>query len=433
MYTSEKTPRPLEGVNVLDVTQLWAGPMVTRMLGHLGATVIKVETPNRPDSLRTLGSDLPQRYPNSDPGTDPRNRNAWFNTQNHDKLGLIIDLKTPEGLGIMEKLAAHCQVFVANSRAGVMERLGLGYRRYRELRGKDAVYVEMSAFGSTGERSHLAGFGLQFEAASGAPMLIGGTDAPTLTGYALADAAGGIVTATSVVTALERARQSGHGAYIETSLAEAYMTLLGDVYLESSAGYPVDEMYGDNKAPDAAPYGVYRISGPDEFVAIGIDSNEQWDCLVEKINIDSLRRDEYSDVEYRLKEQENIRALIQQWVDTASTANEVVESLQAVGVPASKVASSADVANDSSLQESGYFREVTHPSTGTHSYPGLPYLFNGQYVPIDRPAPRWGEDTASILRDVIGLPAEQIDDLADRGIIFQHHGDVSHSSTFERT
>ncbi|MFE5706795.1 CaiB/BaiF CoA transferase family protein [Rhodococcus koreensis] len=407
--------KPLEGVYVLDMTQVWAGPMVTRMLASFGATVIKIEGPTRPDTLRTLGWDLPQRFPDGDRGLDPENRNAWFNTQNHGKLGVLLDIRAPEGLALVERLAQRCQVLVSNSRSGAMAKLGLGYDRYRELRGPDAVVAEMSAFGATGERAKLAGFGLQFEAAAAGPWLIG-DEQPVLTGYAVADAVGGVATAGAIMTAVLHARRTGIGSYIDASLVEAYLSTMGDVVLEATLGQNVIDRYGANRHPGAAPHGIFPV-GDGRWLAVGVHTDQQWQALV-KVSADpTIAAPEWASADDRERHIAPLHVAVAQWTKAQPDAARLEALLQDVGVPAAVVATAADVARNPFLASTDYYAEVTHPSTGTHRYPGLPYSVDGRHLAPGSPAPCWGEHTDQVLSGLLGLDEAELADLADRGII----------------
>jgi crotonobetainyl-CoA:carnitine CoA-transferase CaiB-like acyl-CoA transferase len=401
-------------VYVLDMTQVWAGPMATRVLASFGATVIKIEGPGRPDSLRTLGWDLPQRYPNGERGVDPYNRNAWFNTHNHGKLGVLVDVRTPEGLDLVEGLASKCQVLVSNSRSGAMAKLGLGYERYRELRGPDAVVAEMSAFGATGERALLAGFGLQFEAAAAAPWLIG-DKSPVLTGYAIGDAIGGVATASAIMTAILEAKHTGRGSYIDSSLVESYLSVIGDVVLEATLGLDVASRYGANRHPGAAPHGSFQV-GDGRWLCLGVHNEEQWRALV-RVTGNLLTDDRWNDPADRECHQEELHAVIGEWVRSQLDAAQLEARLQDSGVPAAVVATAADVAANPFLSDAGYFAEVTQQSTGTHRYPGLPFRVDGDHLSPGTPAPRWGEHTDQVLKEMLGLDEGDLTDLAELGVI----------------
>ena len=174
--SADETPTlPLEGITVLDFSHWWAGPMATRILGGLGARIIKVESPGRPDPMRFPNdTDVLERYPDRDPGPDPINRNAMFNTHNVDKLDVVIDIKHDDGRAIIRHLAEISDVFIANYRPGVLERLGLGYDVLSEW-NPQLIYVEMPGYGKTGPMAKMPAYGSQFDAASGSAWAVGGS------------------------------------------------------------------------------------------------------------------------------------------------------------------------------------------------------------------------------------------------------------------
>lgn len=184
---------PLHDIRVLDFTHVWSGPMGTRALAALGAEVIKVEGPERPDMLRGVRAvGVTSRFPDFFPGENARDRNAWFNTQNTDKYGITLDIKDPRGLELVREIAATSQVFIANYRPGVLSRIGLGEDALREVR-PDLIYAEMPGYGEDGPMAGMQAYGAQFEANSGAAAITGGDGPPLLTGYALGDAVAGAV------------------------------------------------------------------------------------------------------------------------------------------------------------------------------------------------------------------------------------------------
>jgi crotonobetainyl-CoA:carnitine CoA-transferase CaiB-like acyl-CoA transferase len=223
----------LSGIRIVDFTGAWAGPMATRSLAFLGAEVIKIEGPERMDSWReTIAGVNAEKYADLQAGERPYNRSFRFNSQNHDKLGIVLDLKQPEGLAIALDLIRVSDVVVDNFSPGVMQSLGLGYDRLREVRS-DIIMVEMPAYGSWGPDSAAVAFGPNMEAMTGMATMMGyGDGVPALTSSAYLDPIGGLHGAAAVLTALVYRNRTGLGQYVELAQRETAMQFVGELLLE---------------------------------------------------------------------------------------------------------------------------------------------------------------------------------------------------------
>lgn len=391
----DRTPLPLEGIRVFDLTHVWSGPMGTRVLAALGAQVLKIENPARPDILRGNDADLRLRYPDGDYGADPLNRNAWFNTQNVGKRSVSLDLKSDEGRAAARELAADCDVVVSNYRAGVLRRMGFGYEELAHL-NPGLVVVEMTAFPSTSSQAGSAGFGAQFDAASGNTWLSGDAQGPILTGFAIGDPVGGLFAASAVVTALARRQVTGRGCHVEIPQSEAMMPLFGEAFVAQSRGRAREpRLNGD---PTGAPHGLFQTADG-VWLAIGVHDDAQWAALVPHLHADGLEvPSRWARAEVRRAEVDDVDRLVTRWVATLEDAAEVAQSLQDHGVPAGVSAGPAMLARDPQLTATGYFTDLDHASAGRHPYPGLPLRINGHRPTPARPAPLLGEHTADYVR-----------------------------------
>lgn len=393
---------PLAGIRVFDLTHVWSGPMGTRILAALGAEVLKIENPDRPDILRGNGNDLRLRYPELDYGDDPRNRNAWFNTQNVGKKSVRLDLKSPDDIERARQLAATCDVVMSNYRAGVLSRMGFGYEQLRDLR-PDIVVVEMTAFPSTSPQARAAGFGAQFDAASGNTWLSGDASGPVLTGFAIGDPVGGMFAAAAVMTGLERRRRTGLGCHVEIPQSEAMMPLFGEQYVLQSRGAAGQlRMNGD---PTGAPHGIYPTANG-QWVALGVHDDAQWAAVAAVMDSAGVTpQPGWATVAGRAGDLEGVEAAVSAWLSGIADPDTLVAALQAAKVPAARVAGPADLFADEQLRGSGFFTELDHPSAGRHPYPGLPIRIDGARTVPDRPAPLLGQHTDEVLG---ALPHERL-------------------------
>jgi crotonobetainyl-CoA:carnitine CoA-transferase CaiB-like acyl-CoA transferase len=409
---------PLRQHRVLDLTHVWSGPMATRVLTALGAEVIKLENPAKPDMLRGPGAtDLPLRYPDFDPGAVPQHRNAWFNTENTGKRAVALDIKKPAGLELARQLAAMSDVVIANYRPGVLDRMGLGYAELQKLR-EDIVLVEMPGYAPSSPLANAPAFGSQFDANSGAATLTGDLDGPLLTGFALGDPTAGLFAAAAAVTALSRRRRIGAGAHVVLPQAEAMMPLLGEYFLAESLGDPIRETLNADRR--YAPNGVYRTA--DGWLALTVRTDAQWAALASLLDRhDPGISDRYRGAEYRTIHREAIDTVVSVWTSHILDTSSAVQELQTIGVPAAPVANAAAVATNPQLHHAGYFSELTQASTGTYRYPTLPIIIDGVRAAPIEPAPGIGADTIWCLRTLLDLDDNRLAELERCGVIATSH------------
>ncbi|WP_433249389.1 CaiB/BaiF CoA transferase family protein [Actinomadura nitritigenes] len=416
--SGQEGPGPLAGIRVIDLTTAWAGPMATRSLAWLGAEVVKVEPPRRPDGWRGfLTGGPPHHYPDLAPGEKPYNRDLLFNTQGHDKLSLSLDLKMPGGLEVLRRLAAVSDVLVANFTPGVLERLGIGYEELAAINDQ-IIVVEMPAFGATGPMSSHQGMGKTMEAACGMAALIGYGDdeEPVLTGPAILDPIGGLNAAAAVVTALELRAHDGVGCHVEVPQTEAAAHWIGEFVLDqvTSGRSPVPD---GNHVPDAAPHQAFPAAGDDNWVVVAVRGDAEWRALCRVLDRPDLGADErLATLEGRLAHQGEIEEAVAAWTRTRDK-REAADVLQASGVPAAPVNDGTEVAADPGLHACGFLTTLTHPEAGTHVYPGLGFRLDRTPGGMRRPAPVFGQHNEAVLTGLLGLTAEEVAGLRASGTV----------------
>jgi crotonobetainyl-CoA:carnitine CoA-transferase CaiB-like acyl-CoA transferase len=411
---------PLQGLRVLDFTQAWAGPMSARALAFLGAEVIKIENGARLDSWRgpAVGVNDPASYPDRSGGERPYDRNALFNTQNHDKKSICLDLKSLGGQDIARRLAAKCDVVLANFSPHALAKLGLGYEALSRDNPK-LVMVEMPAFGNDGPWSSHVGMGKTMEAAAGMASLIGyGDGEPVLTGPAYLDPIGGLHGASAVLTALAERNRTGLGQYVEVAQVEAAMHWIGEYILQTGRTGEVFRADG-NRRPDMAPHDAFPCSGEDQWMVIACPDDETWGRLVLATGVRDLTDAKFAALAGRIAHAETLKASLSAWTRVRNK-HEATELLQAAAVPAAPVNSGADVWRDPFLRSRGFIQELTHPAAGTAEYPGLAYRLSRTPGAIRSPAPCFAEHTHAVLGGLLGLSHAEIDALVEAGVVLQH-------------
>jgi crotonobetainyl-CoA:carnitine CoA-transferase CaiB-like acyl-CoA transferase len=410
---------PLQGLRVLDFTQAWAGPMTARALAFLGAEVVKIENGARLDSWRgpPVGVNDPASYPDRVGGERPYDRNALFNTQNHDKKSISLDLKSPQAQEIARRLAAECDVVLANFSPHALAKLGLGYEALSRDNPK-LVMVEMPAFGNDGPWSSHVGMGKTMEAAAGMASLIGyGDGEPVLTGPAYLDPIGGLHGAAAVMTALAERNRTGLGQYVEVAQVEAAMHWIGEYILETGRTGAVFRAEG-NRRPDMAPHDAFPCAGDDQWMVIACPDDETWRRLAAATGIADPDA-KFGTLAGRLEHAEALKAALSAWTG-ARNKHETSDLLQAAGVPAAPVNSGADVWRDPFLRTRGFIHELAHPAAGVGEYPGLAYRLSRTPGAIRSPAPCFAEHTHEVLGSLLGLSRAEIDALVEAGVVLQH-------------
>jgi crotonobetainyl-CoA:carnitine CoA-transferase CaiB-like acyl-CoA transferase len=408
---------PLAGLRVIDMTTAWAGPFAARSLAHLGAQVIKIDAPSHPDSWRGASDGgAPRHYPEGEPGTRPWNRCVLFNTQGQGKLSLGLDLKLAGARDVFLQLADVSDIVIANFTPGVLERLGIGYATLA-ARNPRIVLVEMPAFGPGGPDSGHQGMGKTMEAACGMAALMGyGDGTPVLTGPAYLDPIGGLSAVAAALVALHWRDATGRGSRVEVPQTEAGAHWIGEhVLLHAEAGVSLPP--AGNRVAYAAPHDAYPCQGTDEWIAIAITEQAQWRALCAVMARpdlgDSAR---YQTAAGRNRHRRELSECIAAWTRQFGK-HELAAMLQAAGVPAAPVNNGADVSADPVLLQTGFIRALQHPEAGRHAYPGLSYQLARTPGGISKAAPCFGEHNDPVLRDILGLPGDQIAALKRTGAV----------------
>lgn len=408
---------PLQGIRILDFTGAWAGPMATRCLAFLGAQVIKIEGPARLDSWRdTVRGVDPSRYPNLDPGPRPYNRSYRFNSQNHDKLGIAVDLKHPRARELVLRLVARCDVVIDNFSPGVMESLGLGYQDLCTIR-PDIIMVEMPAYGNDGPEARSVAFGPNMEAMTGMASLIGyGDGVPVLTSGAYLDPIGGLHGAAAVLTALMHQEHTGRGQYIEVPQRETAMQFAGEYILDYAENGHTFLPHG-NRVSYAIPHDAFPCKGDDEWIAIAVFSDDQWQELCTALgNVPLSNNPKFTTLLGRRNHEselyEHLVKITQNWEKWA-----LAERLQCCGVPAAPVCNGKDIAENPHLVSRGFFATLDHPEAGVQCYPGLAFRLQGTPGSMRSGAPSFAQHNHQVLIEQFGMSEEEVLELERMRVI----------------
>ena len=404
--TAQNGHAPLTGVRVLDLTWAMAGPFCTLQLGMMGAQVIKIETGANLDGMRRGG--LYQLTP------DDNESSPTFNSLNLNKLSLRLNLKDPAGLAVFHSLAAVSDVVVENFRPGVLERMGLGYSRLAKS-NPTIVVASSSAFGSKGPESHGAGYASIFNAMSSLGHLTGYEDGPPAELRDSIDLRAGNALAFAVLGALHHRRRTGQGQYVDVSSVEAIIALVGHTVVEHLMTGSVPARQG-NADDVMAPHGVYPCLGEDEWISIAVASDDEFRALCHVMERHDLAGDPaFADAFARRRQGDRLDAEIGAWT-RSWTARKAADALQTAGVAAAPVMSNKATTEDPHPRARGLWTEVTHPRLGRQTVQGLPWRTSSPWSQIERPGPLLGQHNPFILHDMLGLPPEEIERMAETGV-----------------
>jgi crotonobetainyl-CoA:carnitine CoA-transferase CaiB-like acyl-CoA transferase len=404
---------PFSGLRVLDMTAYWAGPLVGHILGMLGAEVIHLESPKRPDGVRLVGG-VPQ--------TEDQywERGPIFSALNTNKKSLTIDLSNERGLELLRKVVATCDVVVENFTPRVLDQLGLSYAALREAR-PDLVMVRMPGFGLDGPWRDSAAFAFVIEDASGLTWLSGPEDKLPIEPYCVGDPNAGLHALVGLQIALAHRDKTGEGCLVEAAMVDAALNIAAEQVIEYSAYGALLERAG-NRGPCAAPQNLYQAAAPDDdgrddsWVAIAVATDEQWMALCRVVHPTWADDGDLATSAGRVKAHDRIDAQLQGWCRERS-AGAIVDALWDAGVPVAKVMQPHRQPDLPQLIARGFFEEVEHPVAPRARYSTLPMRFsNGPERMHQRHAPLLGEHTAELLGEV-GLDAAEIAALEDDGVI----------------
>lgn len=399
---------PLNGVRILDLTHVWAGPLATRILADLGADVVKIEAPTS-RGPRSYGRTTPLGgWIGGAPGDEPFNVNAVFVKLQRNKKSLAVDLKTSVGRTTLLELVKNADVVIENFSSRAMPSLLLDYPVLSAANPK-IIYVSMPGFGMDGPYRNRVAFGPSVEPLSGLTNVMGyGPDEPRNTAMALPDPIAALNATSAVVTALRRRQQTGRGALVEMSLHEGAAAFCGPWLIEHQLGEPV-KRFG-NRHPNMAPCGIYRCAGSDDWVAIACRDDRDWYAICATIP-GSL--DATADLEERVQTHHNIDQLIETWT-LRHSKTAAADILQEANIPAGPVNTTPDMTSDSQTIARNFFVSIER---GPTPIPGNPIKMKGISSADWTPCPRLGADNHEILREWLGYSIEEIDALECSGVI----------------
>ncbi len=388
----------LAGVRVVEFGMAAVVPEATWMLSDLGADVIKIESVAHPDSLRFAGrGDLNKAFP--------------FNAESRGRRSVALDMTTERGRELALELFMAADVVAENLRGGSLDKLGLGWDDMSAKRS-DLVYVCSQGYGRGGPMGKMPAYGPLNASFAGAHWLWNHADVPFPCGTTLnhPDHIAGKLLAVAVLAALDHKQRTGQGQLIDMAQTEAAAYLIGEVYMGAAAD-GADPQAKGNRSDTVAPHDVYRAGGDDDWVALACHDDESWQRCCEVIGVEN-RWPTNAD---RLADVTAVDAAVATWM-AAGLADERAERLQAAGVSAMSVMGPYDHLGDEHLAARGALDVLEHPVVGKETHVGNPIRFSRTATRMAGPSPLLGVDTVEVLGEVLGIPPNEVEALAEAGI-----------------
>ncbi|HLF04415.1 MAG TPA: CoA transferase [Dehalococcoidia bacterium] len=409
---------PLEGIRVLDSTYVFALPYAGGQLADLGAEVIKIEGPGRPDVTRTGG--YAGTFPENDHGEDWWNRPSTFNLINRGKRSLTLDLTDPRGRDLFRQLVAVSDVVMENFTPRVMRGWGLDYPNLRKIR-PDIILVSNTGYGhGDGPYSSYPAQATTQEATHGHCWVTGYPgEAPSKAGASFVDFLSTWTAVFAIGAALHHRHRTGQGQWVDIGMYQTGAMFLSE-YLMDAAVNGRDGGRMGNRHPYRAPQGCYPAQGQDQWVVLSVGDDAQWQALCRLMGQEELAQDpRFADVLSRQRHHDALDEILRAW--TASHDKyELMHRLQGAGIPAGPVLTGRDVHFDPHYRSRGFLERVTYPphrEMGARIFMGRPYKLSQTPLQIRGPAPAFGQDNGPLLKELLGLEEDTYQKLVQDAII----------------
>jgi crotonobetainyl-CoA:carnitine CoA-transferase CaiB-like acyl-CoA transferase len=401
-FAEKKKTGPLEGLKVIDLSHIMAGPTCSMLLADMGADVIKVEKiPGGDDARRMVPPNV-------------ADESAAFLIMNRNKRGIALNLKMESGRAVLSRLLKGADALIENYRRGTMEKMGFGYDVLHALNPK-LIYCSISGFGRTGPYADRGGFDLVAQGMSGLMSITGERPGgpPMKAGAPVTDITAGILACVGVLAALHARESSGQGQMVDTSLFEAGIT---HTYWHSAICFATGQAPGPmgSAHPLNAPYQAFPAS--DGWITVGAANQENWLRLIEALGAPELGNDpRFANNAVRMRNLTALTAALTPLFQISSVA-EWMRRLEEAGVPAGPVLNIAEMHTDPQALAREMIVETTHPTAGQVKAIGLPIKFSDTPGGVRRAAPVFGQHTREVLREN-GFSDAEIDQLEVQGAI----------------
>jgi crotonobetainyl-CoA:carnitine CoA-transferase CaiB-like acyl-CoA transferase len=395
-------PKPLEGLKVLDLTRVLAGPYCTMLLGDMGADVVKLERRGAGDDTRGYGPPF------------INGESAYFMSVNRSKRSLTVDLKHEQGRNILGDLIKTADVLVENFRPGQMEAFGYGYEATKNINPR-LVYCSISGYGHTGPDAKLPGYDLIIQGEGGVASLTGDPDGPPYkVGTSQADIVGGMMAFQGILLALLTRNETGKGQKVDIGMLDCQVALLtyqAGIYFATGQS----PTRTGNRHPTIVPYETFQCK--DGYLNLGCGNDSLWRSFCEVTGLQSLTEDpRFRANANRVENADALRTILEP-VLLQKTTVEWIEALRARGIPSGSIQSVQEVCEHPQTIAREMVVELEHPKAGPIRVTGVPIKLSDTPGAVDRPPPVLGEHTNEILREWLNMSEAQVDKLREEGVL----------------
>ncbi len=395
--------KPLEGVRVLDLTRVLAGPFCTMTLADMGADVIKIELPGRGDDSRG--------YPPMIPGTED---SGYFWRANRGKRSVTIDLRKPEGAAILLELARNADVVVENFAPGAMARFGVDYTALRASNSR-IILCSISGFGQTGPMASAPAYDIVAQALSGMMSITGPTSGePVRCGVSIGDLTAALYGVIAILAAVRTRERTGVGDHLDIALLDCQVALLEDALSRFSVTHKVPGPLG-TRHPSITPFQQFHAT--DGYFVVGVGNEQLWHRFCDAIDRPELRDDpRFASNNLRTQHHAELEGILQAHL-AAQPRDHWLGRLTAAKVPAAPVANIEEVTRNPHLAARGMILHAEHPSFAGLMVPGSPLKSVGENSALNTRAPSLGEHTDEVLGGLLGYDLDRLTRLRASGII----------------
>lgn len=390
----------LEGLKVLDLTRVLAGPYSTMVLADMGADVMKIEEPGKGDDSRQYGPFV-------------HNESVYFMSLNRNKSSITLNLKTPKAKEIFKKLVAQADVVVENYRPGTMEKLGLGYDTLKEINPR-LIYASCSGFGYTGPWNQKPAYDVIVQGAGGIMSITGQPGGePTRVGASVGDITAGLFTAIGVLEALYYRAQTGEGQKVDVSMLDCQVAILENAIARYMASGESPGLIG-NRHASITPFEAFKTKT--EYVIIAVGNDNLWSKFCTLVGRDELFLDpRFATNPLRTRNHSQLKPILDE-VFLTKTCEEWIEILDKAGIPCGPINDVAAVMKHPQVLAREMIVETEHPVAGKIKMAGVPVKLSKTPGAVRKPAPVLGQDTAGVLGG-LGYTEEEIAEMKNKGII----------------
>lgn len=415
------TMNSLDGIRVLDLSRVLAGPWCTQTLADLGADVIKIERPGTGDDTRTWGPPFLKDAQGHDTAEA-----AYYLGANRNKRSVTCDIAQPEGQALIRELVTHCHVFVENFKVGDMARYGLDYASLSVLNPK-LVYCSVTGFGQTGPYRERAGYDYAVQGIGGLMSVTGERDdlggGPQKVGVAVADLFTGMYATVAILAALRHAERTGEGQMVDMALLDTQVAMLanlGSNYLVSGK----TPGRAGNAHQNIVPYQVFEVMAPlgaatdsRDYLILAVGNDGQFAKFCAVAGCPDLSQDpRYAQNSQRVRHRDSLVPLLE-GILKARTKADWLSALENAKVPCGAINTLSEVFVDPQIQARGMVQDWHHPVKTDLRLVASPIKMSRTPVRRDLPPPMLGQHTAEVLSEVLGLSAEQLSPLRGKGVI----------------